>query len=85
MIKKIAIQVLKIGISAFLVFFLLKRVGLVNMTDAIGGADPLWLLLALTVYGLSHFVGSYQWYILMHSQRIEIPLLGSITGRRSQS
>ena len=73
MIRKIIIQILKIVISAFLIGFLLYRIGLEKVAAHLSTAHLGWLIAAIVLFGLSHILGSFQWWLLLRSERIVIP------------
>jgi hypothetical protein len=65
---------LKVLFSLGLIAFLLWRIPLARVTEALGKADPRWLGAAAVVMLSSNLLGSYQWWRLLHVADIRIPL-----------
>ncbi len=74
MIKKVAIPFIKIIISVALIVFLLTKLGWHEIFSQFSTANPWWILLGIIAFSLSNFLGSVQWYLLMRSRGIELPL-----------
>lgn len=70
--KKIVIQWIKIIFSACLIAYLLHRIGLQKITDQFRSLDAVWLVGALILFTASHFLGSYQWWVLLREHGIRI-------------
>jgi uncharacterized protein (TIRG00374 family) len=79
LIKKILIPLVKILISIVLVVFLLAKLGLRDIVDQFATANFWWILAGVLAFALSNILGSLQWYLLMKTQGIEIPLLKAIS------
>ncbi len=79
MIRKIVIQSLKIAISAFLIGFLLHRIGFQKAVAHLATAQVGWLIAALALFGSSHILGSFQWWLLLRSERVVIPWRQSLS------
>lgn len=73
MIRQILIQSFKIIISGFLIGFLLHKIGIHKVATYIGTANIYWLGGALSLFTASHFLGSFQWKLLLSSESIQIP------------
>jgi uncharacterized protein (TIRG00374 family) len=71
-IRKIVIQSLKIAISAFLIGFLLHRIGIEKVVAHLSTANLGWLIVTIMLFCSSHILGSFQWWILLRSERIAI-------------
>ena len=74
MIKKVTIPFIKIIISLALVAFLFARLGLREIFSQFLTANLWWLLCGIIAFSLSNLLGSVQWYLLMRSRGIELPL-----------
>lgn len=72
-IKRILIPLIKWGVSGGLVFWLFHRIGgekiLSTFTQVNGG----WILAGFFLFLFSHFLGAYQWQVLLKSEKIEFP------------
>lgn len=70
------ITVLKIVVSVGLIAYLLSRVRLDLVVEAMrsASANYLYLLLALALYFGAITVGAVKWQILLQAQRIRLPL-----------
>ena len=66
-------------ISALLVGFLLNRIGIQNIINHFRTANTYWLLGALILFTASHFVGSFQWWLLLVSENIEISWIRTVS------
>jgi uncharacterized protein (TIRG00374 family) len=55
-----------------LIGLLVHRIGLRVLSEHLRSADPVWILAALMLFSLSHLVGSYQWWILLRRDQINI-------------
>jgi uncharacterized protein (TIRG00374 family) len=63
----------KLIVSALLIGFLLSRLSLEEIQQAMGSPRWGWLLAALGVYGLSAFGGALQWSWILKAAGIEAP------------
>jgi len=72
LVAKNIFRLLKIVFSAFLIGFLLYRIGIGRIAEHLAGADPLWLVAAVVVFLLSHFAGSFQWFLLLQNHNVKI-------------
>lgn len=72
--KKLVSQLLKWGVSAALVWWLLRQIGLSRIFGLLRQADPLWLTAGFTLFLLSHVLGSVQWRLLLREEDIRLPL-----------
>jgi len=72
LIRKVLVQGFKIVFSGLLVGFLLRRIGVQRIVEHIHSADICWLMGALVLLTMSHFLGSFQWWILLRSNDIRI-------------
>lgn len=70
--KKIVTQGVKIIFSACLIAYLLHRIGLQIIADQFRSMDTAWLVGALILFTASHFLGSYQWWVLLREHNIRI-------------
>ena len=79
MIKKVTIPLIKIIISIALVVFLLAKLGWHEIFSQFATAKVWWILLGIIAFSLSNLLGSIQWYLLMKSRGIELPLIKVIS------
>jgi len=73
-IKKISSIILRIGISAALLFFLFRQVGAQNLWSTIKGADLRFILLAFLVSFFSYLLCLFRWEMLLKAYQIHLPL-----------
>jgi uncharacterized protein (TIRG00374 family) len=74
LIKKVTIPLLKIVVSLALIVFLIAKLGLHEIFSRFATANPWWIFWGIIAFSLSNFLGSAQWYLLMRSRGIELPL-----------
>ena len=79
MIKKVTIPLIKIIISIALVVFLLAKLGWHEIFSQFATVKVWWILLGIIAFSLSNLLGSIQWYLLMKSRGIELPLIKVIS------
>jgi len=72
--KQVLFTIFKIGISGFLIYFLLARIGFNKLLEQLTTANIYWIILSICIFSLSNFLGSVQWYLLLRSKRIKLPL-----------
>ncbi len=77
--RTIVVNLIKVLISGFLVYILLRRIGVSTLLTNITQAERTFILLALLCFVASNFLGSFQWYLLLKSRDIEISLLKVIS------
>ena len=70
--RRLMIQLIKIGISALLIWFLLKRIGAETLWQNLRQVQPFWFFMALFLFTISHFLGSFQWWRMMKAQKLKI-------------
>ncbi len=74
MIKKVTIPFIKIIISVALVVFLFAKLGLREIFSQFTTANPWWIFWGIIAFSLSNILGSVQWFFLMRSRGIKLPL-----------
>ncbi len=79
MVRKVAVPIIKILISAALVIFLLIKLGTRDIVLKFATAHLWWVILGVIIFSLSNLLGSIQWYLLMRTRGIQIPLLHVIS------
>ncbi len=72
MIRKILVQGLKIIVSGALIVYLLRRIGLQQVNECLQSADIFWFAGAFVLFTMSLFIGSYQWWLLLGAEGIQI-------------
>lgn len=79
MVKKVTVTLIKIFVSIILVVFLLAKLGLRDIASQFATANTWWFIGGIIVFSLSNLLGSLQWYLLMKTRGIEIPLVKVIS------
>ena len=72
MIRKSLNTFIKLIISVALVAFLIKRIGISSIIAEISSVSVVWIGIALLIFLMSHFIGSYQWWLLLRNEDIRI-------------
>jgi glycosyltransferase 2 family protein len=72
LLKKTAGQCLKLLVSAVLVWWLLRRIGIGRIAGLLRNADGAWLLVSCSVFFASHLLGSLQWRLLLKAEDIRL-------------
>lgn len=75
MAKRILYLIIKLAISVFFIGFLLNRIGLDKIAETVKSVDIKWMIFAFIIFTASHFLGSYQWSLLLSSEGIKIKWL----------
>jgi hypothetical protein len=65
--------VLKIGVSAGLLYVLFSRIDLAKLWQLMRGASPGWIVAALGVYFVMTLVATWRWQVLLRAQHVEVP------------
>ncbi len=78
MIKKSLNTFIKLIISFALVAFLINRIGISSIIGEISSVSIVWICFALIIFLMSHFIGSYQWWLLLRYEDIEITFLKAV-------
>ncbi len=78
MIRKNLNIILKLLISFILIIFLIRRIGISSIMEEISSVSVGWILIALGIFVISHFIGSYQWWLLLRTDKIKIHLSRAI-------
>ncbi|MFN2370465.1 MAG: lysylphosphatidylglycerol synthase transmembrane domain-containing protein [Candidatus Krumholzibacteriia bacterium] len=71
--RRVLILLAKVAISAALIWFLLARLSLDEITDVMDEPRWGWLMAALGVYGLSAFGGALQWSWILQVAGVAAP------------
>lgn len=71
--KKILSSVIKILISAFLLWFLFSKIDFSEFTQALYLSNPIFIILALTINTVGTLLGVYRWKTLLNLQKIFVP------------
>jgi len=70
--KKIAILLLKIGVTSALFILLFNKLGFSAIFDRVVSADPLFLAAGCTIFFVSIFLSAVQWNLLLKHQGVII-------------
>ena len=54
--------------------FLINRIGISSIVEEISSVSIVWIVSALSIFLISHFIGSYQWCLLLRADDIKINL-----------
>ena len=65
----------KVSISAVLIFWLLKGIGIARLVEHVASANPLFVILSILTFAISNLLGSVQWYLLLKSKNVKLPLI----------
>jgi hypothetical protein len=71
--KKLSGHLLKISVSAFLLWILVASIGTSELQEALYSTKPSFILLALCINGCATLLGVYRWKILLAVQKIFVP------------
>lgn len=66
---------LRICVSIFLLFFVLRRVGLMELWATFREADLKYVILSLIISPVLIFISSWKWYVILRAQKIRVSLL----------
>ncbi|MBE0564501.1 MAG: flippase-like domain-containing protein, partial [Krumholzibacteria bacterium] len=72
--RRVLVPVAKVAISAGLIWFLMSRLSLDEITAAMNAPRWGWLAAALAVYGLSAFGGALQWSWILRTAGVAAPV-----------
>jgi glycosyltransferase 2 family protein len=64
---------LRIGVSAALLYFVLRSIDLAAFWDRVRSMHAGWLVLALGVYAAQQMIGVWRWHRLLRAQHVEVP------------
>jgi uncharacterized membrane protein YbhN (UPF0104 family) len=62
----------RLGISAALLYFVLRSIDLPAFMERVRGMNPAWLILALAAYAVTQSVSVWRWNRLLRAQHIEV-------------
>ena len=71
--KRFLTPILKIAVSALLVGFLLKRIGVQPLVHELAHANLFWLSLAFLCFSGSTVLGAFQWHLLLRARSVNFP------------
>jgi uncharacterized membrane protein YbhN (UPF0104 family) len=63
---------LRLGVSAALLYFVLRSIDLAALWDRVQGMLPAWMVLALIAYAGQQMIGVWRWNRLLRAQHIEV-------------
>lgn len=69
LLLKIAVR---LGISAALLYFVLRSIDLPSFWERVKSMNPAWILLALVAYAITQSIGVWRWNRLLRAQHIEV-------------
>ena len=62
----------RVGVSAALLFFVLRSTDLGAFWERVRGMNPAWLMLALAAYAGQQMIGVWRWDRLLRAQQVEV-------------
>jgi uncharacterized protein (TIRG00374 family) len=62
----------RLGISAALLYFVLRSIDLPAFWERVKGMNPAWILLALAAYAFTQSIAVWRWNRLLRAQHIEV-------------
>ena len=62
----------RVGVSAALLYFVLRSIDLGAFWERVRGMNPGWLVLALVVYASQQMIGVWRWDRLLRAQHVEV-------------
>jgi glycosyltransferase 2 family protein len=71
--RKRTLTLLKLLITALVVWFIIHRLGWRNIIDAVVRADRFWLVVAAAIFLISGIIGAAQWRLLLHNRKVNLP------------
>ncbi|MBN2354978.1 flippase-like domain-containing protein [candidate division KSB1 bacterium] len=71
-LKNYAATVLKIGVSVILIYLLLRSIGFDRVRQQIAQASWYGVVLSLSFFIASNFLGALQWHILLRTKKIHL-------------
>jgi uncharacterized protein (TIRG00374 family) len=79
LIRNICLQILKILVSGLLIGLLFHKIGLQKIVYQLSAVHKGWLLAAAVIFTATHILGSYQWWLLLKSECIQISWRRTLT------
>ena len=64
--------ILRVGVSAALLYFVLRTIDLAALWERVRGMNPAWIVLALLAYAGQQMIGVWRWNRLLRAQHIEV-------------
>ena len=62
----------RVGVSAVLLYFVLRSIDLGAFWERVRGMNPAWLVLALVTYAGQQMIGVWRWDRLLRAQHVEV-------------
>lgn len=62
----------RLGISAALLYFVLRSIDLPSFWDRVRGMNPAWIVLALVAYAFTQSISVWRWHRLLRAQHIDV-------------
>ncbi len=62
----------RLGVSAALLYFVLRSIDLPSFWERVKGMNPAWILLALAAYAFTQSIAVWRWNRLLRAQHIEV-------------
>ena len=65
-------MLVRLGVSAALLYFVLRSIDLPAFLDRVKGMHPGWILLALAAYAATQSIAVWRWHTLLRAQHVEV-------------
>lgn len=72
--RKIGMHIIKFLVSGGLIYWLLQTIGLKTILSQLQEVNIYWIAASLLLFSFSHCLGSFQWWQLLRSEQVFIPL-----------
>jgi uncharacterized protein (TIRG00374 family) len=71
-VKNVLKIVVRVGVSAVLLYFVLRSIDLASFWDRVRGMNAAWLLLALATFAITPSISAWRWHRLLRAQHIDV-------------
>ena len=77
--KSLVLKIAKVGISIFLIIYILQKIDTAELLETIKSADIYLLIIAFSVNGIGMIPRIYKWQIILEVQEIYVPFKTLLT------
>jgi uncharacterized protein (TIRG00374 family) len=71
-VKNVLKITVRVGVSAVLLYFVLRSIDLASFWDRVRGMNAAWLLLALATFAITPSISAWRWHRLLRAQHIDV-------------
>ena len=71
-VKNVLKVLVRVGVSAALLYFVLRSIDLTSFWDRVRGMNAAWLLLALATFAITPSISAWRWNRLLRAQHVDI-------------